>query len=81
MGALREILATRVRLARQAKGWTQEELADRTGLSVRYIGQLERHQTSASVDVLEQIAGAFGVSPPELLAPVKFQKKRRPPRD
>lgn len=49
-------------------GLTQEELAERTGLSSRYVGSIERARVSASVTVLGKLAGALGVDPSELIA-------------
>lgn len=46
---------------------TQEELADRASLSMRYVGAIERGDVSASVTVLGQIAEALEVDPAELL--------------
>jgi transcriptional regulator with XRE-family HTH domain len=67
MADLTEILAVRVRQIRNGRGWTQEELADRVGLSVRYIGQVERCQASPTVSVLGRLAGALEVEPETLL--------------
>jgi len=44
---------------------TQEELADRTGLSSRYIGSIERARVSASVSILGRLADALRVDPCE----------------
>jgi transcriptional regulator with XRE-family HTH domain len=41
----------------------QEELAERAGLSARYVGAIERGDLSASVTVLGQIAEALGIEP------------------
>jgi transcriptional regulator with XRE-family HTH domain len=68
MANLAEILALRVRQARITREWTQEELADRVGLSVRYIGQIERCRASPTVNVLGRIADAFGLEAGELLS-------------
>ena len=68
MADLKEIVATNVRRLRRDKGWTQEDLADRVGLSARYIGQNERAQASMTVSVLGQIAYAFKVDAAELVA-------------
>lgn len=38
---VQEDFASQVRLARKARGWTQRELADRTGLSLRMIQSTE----------------------------------------
>ena len=46
---------------------TQEELAERAGLSARYVGAIERGDVSASITVLGQIAEALGVEPSDLL--------------
>jgi len=48
---------------------TQEDLADRAAISARYVGQVERVQTVASIDVLERLARALGVEPGELIRP------------
>lgn len=64
---LNEVMATNLRRMRHEKKMTQEELADRAGLSLRYIGSIERSDVSASVTVLGLIADALGVEPHELL--------------
>jgi transcriptional regulator with XRE-family HTH domain len=46
---------------------TQEELAERAGLSARYVGAIERGDVSPSVTVLGQIAEALGSEPGDLL--------------
>lgn len=64
---LKEVMAKNLRRARHDKKLTQEELADRAGLSMRYVGSIERGDVSASVTVLGQIADALGIEPGELL--------------
>ena len=64
---LKEVMARNLRRARHDKKLTQEELADRAGLSMRYIGAIERGDVSASVTVLGQIADALEIDPGELL--------------
>ena len=46
---LKDAMATNLRRERHAKEMTQEELADRAGLSSRYLGSIERGAVSASV--------------------------------
>jgi transcriptional regulator with XRE-family HTH domain len=65
---LKEIMARNLRRIRHDKHLTQEELADRSGLSARYVGAIERGEMSASITVLGQIAEALEVEPAELLA-------------
>lgn len=64
---LKEVMAINLRRIRHDKQLTQEELADRAGLSARYIGAIERADVSASVTVLGQIANALGVEPADLV--------------
>lgn len=56
------------------KKMTQEELADRAGLSMRYVGAIERGDVSASVTILGQIADALEIEPGELLKKVGAPK-------
>ena len=56
-----------LRRKRHDQHMTQEELAERAGLSARYVGAIERGDVSASVTVLGQIAEALGVEPGDLL--------------
>lgn len=52
----------KVRKLRKSKGWTQEELAVRTGLHRTYIGSIERGERNVSLINVEKIADALGVS-------------------
>ena len=56
-----------LRRKRHDRHMTQEELAERAGLSARYVGAIERGDVSASVTVLGQIAEALGIEPGDLL--------------
>lgn len=64
---LKEVMAINLRRIRHDKNMTQEELADRAGLSARYIGAIERANKSASVTVLGRIAEALGVEAAALI--------------
>lgn len=65
---LKDILAMNLRLLRQECEITQEELADRTGLSARYVGSIERARVSVSITVLGKLAVAMNVEPCELIS-------------
>ena len=67
---LRGVVAKNLRRLRHARRLSQEELAARADLSGNYIGQLEREENAATVDVLEKLAEVLGVDPPELLVRV-----------
>jgi transcriptional regulator with XRE-family HTH domain len=43
-------------------GWTQAELAERSGLQRSHIARLEAGKYGATIDVLSAIAGALGVT-------------------
>ena len=64
---LKEIMAMNLRRKRHDLDMTQEDLAERAGLSARYVGAIERGDVSASVTVLGQIADALGIEPADLL--------------
>jgi transcriptional regulator with XRE-family HTH domain len=70
MADLKDIVATNVRRLRTARGWTQEDLAERVGLSARYVGQIERAQASMTVTVLGRVADALKVDAAELVEAV-----------
>jgi transcriptional regulator with XRE-family HTH domain len=67
MADLKDAVAFNVRRLRHGKGWTQEVLADRVGLSARYVGQIERAQASMTVTVLGRVADALKVDAAELV--------------
>lgn len=60
-------LATRVKDLRIRKGFSQEELADKTGLSLRTIQRIENGETEPRGDSLKRLAEAFGVTPDDLV--------------
>lgn len=68
---LKEVVAVNVRRLRHARKMTQEELADRVGLSPRYIGSVERGNASPSVTVLGKLAHALSVEPAVLVTRAK----------
>jgi transcriptional regulator with XRE-family HTH domain len=65
-GAARRLLARRMRILRATHGWSQEVLAELAGLHRSYISGIERTSRNVSVDNIEKIALAFGVSMAEL---------------
>lgn len=64
---LREKLAGNLRRLREARGFSQEEFAERAGLHRTYVSMIERQTRNPTIDVLEKIAGALEVDPAELL--------------
>lgn len=66
---LKEVMAVNLRRLRHEQKLTQEELAARAELSMRYVGAIERARVSASVTVLGKIADALEVDPCQLIHP------------
>jgi transcriptional regulator with XRE-family HTH domain len=50
----------RVRKLRKAAKWTQEELAERSGLHHTYIGSIERGERNLALLNIRKVANAFG---------------------
>jgi len=63
----RQILANNIRNARLKLGLSQEHLADKVGLHRTYIGSVERAERNVTIDNIERIAKALGISVIELL--------------
>jgi transcriptional regulator with XRE-family HTH domain len=61
-------LRQRIRELRQARGYTQEQLAHRAGLGEKYLQNLEAgRRANPSMDVLNKVAEALEVHMLELL--------------
>ena len=67
----------RLRELRQAKGMTQVELAERTGIDQGALSRIENGKTQAmDFDVMARLCDALGCEPGELLQRVGKRKKR-----
>lgn len=76
MTKLRNSIGERIRAIRKAKGLTQQQLAELSGLDDAYIGSVERGERNFSVDTLEKITIGLKVSVYQLfLIPVISIKK------
>src|SRR5262245_12047589 len=62
-------LGARVRSLRTRRSWSRRDLATATGLSERFLAQVETGKGNPSVLSLERIAAALDSSPAALLAP------------
>ena len=62
-----QVLAAKISEARTGRGWTLRELAERSGVSVRFLVQLEAGRGNISIKRLADLAGAFGVTASDLL--------------
>lgn len=59
-----------VRALRAARGWSQEEFADRVGIHRTYIGDVERGERNLGLVNVGRVADALGLTPGELMAEV-----------
>jgi len=67
-------LSERLKLLRTRKGWTQEEAADRAGVSKNALANWERG-SRPQPNLLRQVAEAYGVSVEYLTDPLVKQDK------
>lgn len=66
-----DVVATRIRILRLEKGWSQEHLAEAAGLSRDAISRIERGDRQPSLDTLQRIANALEVTLSSLVDPAK----------
>lgn len=67
--ALVPLIGERVRARRRARGFTLDELAERSGVSRRMLVNVEQGATNASIATLLRLGDALGIGLPELVAP------------
>ncbi|HEX7830648.1 MAG TPA: helix-turn-helix transcriptional regulator [Thermoanaerobaculia bacterium] len=69
-----ELFGAVVRELREGRGWTQEQLAERSDMNASYLGFVERGDNVPTLTIIIQIAEGLGVEPADLL---KAMTKRR----
>jgi transcriptional regulator with XRE-family HTH domain len=62
-----ELIGERVRQHRTARGWTLDELADRSGVSRRMLINIEHGEGNPSIATLLRVSDALGVGLPVLV--------------
>lgn len=76
MPDLNTIFAQNLRRYREESGFTQLDLANQVGLTVRRIAKLEKAQGSPRILTIDALADALGVTVVQLLA---VQETKNPP--
>lgn len=66
---MRKLVGDNCARIRREHGWTQEQLAERTGLSQQYLSDLERGKRNPTIVTIYEIAQALDVSHLELVTP------------
>lgn len=70
--AIQRKLAKAIRLVRDARNISQLQLAEKSNLSLNFIGRVERAEQMASIASVVQIAEALGMTGDELLKRAKL---------
>jgi transcriptional regulator with XRE-family HTH domain len=60
-------IGSKIKKIREIKGWTQEAMADKVGMSVQGYGKLERDEADIPFSRLEQISTVFNMKPEDLI--------------
>ena len=60
-------MGMRIRQIRKAKGWSQDELAKKCGISMSFLGHIERGTRIMSLETFVNICGALEADAGELL--------------
>ncbi|MBI3377773.1 MAG: helix-turn-helix transcriptional regulator [Nitrospirae bacterium] len=74
-------LGKRIRTLRKLRGLTQEELGEKSGISYKFIGEIERGEVNPSLNSLIQIAKALGIHVSECFPHEKEIFHQFPPQD
>jgi XRE family aerobic/anaerobic benzoate catabolism transcriptional regulator len=73
-----ESVGTAVRSQRERKGWSRRELAGASGVSERFLAQLETGDGNISLRRFAEVAHALGTTPAALLAPSEAPAQAKP---
>jgi transcriptional regulator with XRE-family HTH domain len=65
---IRRLLGRNVQRLRLDHGWSQDELAEQSGLHRTYVSQVERGVRNPTLMIIAKLAKALGVPPSDLLA-------------
>ncbi|RLK52771.1 helix-turn-helix domain-containing protein [Microbacterium telephonicum] len=73
-----EFVGARLRAARQAKGWTLDDLASRAGMSASTLSRLESGKRQAGLELLVPLTRMLGIRIDDLVAEPADPRVRRP---
>lgn len=58
-----KLVGERIRTLRKEKGLTQESLAEKSGIYITYVSDIERGERNISMETLEKVITALDVNP------------------
>ena len=76
MDTVQDIFGKKIKSIRRARDITQEKLADLSGLSLQYIGEIERGRRNPSLTSIEQLSKALDIPMAELFSLEEFRLSR-----
>jgi len=68
---INEKFGQRIKELRKEHDWTQEELGFKAGLDWRYVGDIERGESSPTLETIKKLAKAFKISLAKLFSSFK----------
>lgn len=71
---LNQRISARIRIERESRGWSLNDLAERAGASRAMIHKIERGESSPTASMLGRLSGAFGISMSTLIARAEMQE-------
>lgn len=73
MDTVQDIFGKKIKSIRRSRDITQEKLADLSGLSLQYIGEIERGRRNPSLTSIEQLSKALDIPMAELFSLEEFR--------
>jgi transcriptional regulator with XRE-family HTH domain len=67
--AIRAVLAANLIALMSRRGWTQQQLESKSGISQRHISSLRRETADCTTEILDSLGAAFGIPGWLLLVP------------
>ncbi|SHN51962.1 helix-turn-helix domain-containing protein [Desulfovibrio litoralis] len=67
MSAISSRLGKRIRALRISRDLSQEQLAERSGMSAKYLGEVERGVGNISIELLTNLASELGITITEIV--------------
>ncbi|MEK3720592.1 helix-turn-helix domain-containing protein [Paenibacillus sp. FSL H8-0034] len=61
-----KLVGERIRTIRKEKGYTQESLAEKSGVYITYISDIERGERNITLETLDKVITALDILPSEL---------------